>query len=87
MATAIVFPPVAGNAVAAATGLDLTFDVAFGLDSGAVDMDVVTINVAPGDTASTLMTRLSSGVSKRATERGYSVAKSAITILSAFSKG
>ncbi len=88
MATAIVFPPLTEKVTPGPNGsIDLTFDVAFSLDAGFIDMDLVTVNVAPGDTAATLMSRVSAAVSGRATQRGYTVTKSAITILSSFSKG
>ncbi len=88
MATALVFPPSTFNAVPAANGsVDLTFDVAYSLDSGTIDMDLVTVNVAAGETPAVLMGRVSAAVSARATQRGYSVPKTSITILSSFSKG
>ncbi len=81
MASAFVFPATPEQAApAAGGGLSVTYSVAFGLDSGGVDLDVVTVVVSAGDSAATITSRLSAAVSARATERGYAVAKSAITL-------
>ncbi len=88
MATAIVFPPSTEKAAPGVAGsIDLTFDVAYSLDNGVIDMHLVSVNVASGETPAVLMGRVSAAVTARATQRGYSVPKSAITILSSFSKG
>lgn len=87
MASAYVFPSSSENtAIAAGGGLILTHTVAYGLDNGTIDLDLVTITIAAGDSAATINSRLSTAVSNRASERGYAVAKSGIT-LPTISKG
>ncbi len=85
MATALVIG-VSSSAAASGGGLELVYNVAFGLDGGGVDLDVVTIVVASGDSGNIINGKLSNAVSALASSRGYSVAKSAIT-LPTYSKG
>ncbi len=85
MATALVTGPVERRP-ADAGGLELVYEVSFGLDNRTVDLDVLTIVVAAGDTGNVISARLSTAVQNLAVSRGYAVARSAIT-LPAYTKG
>ncbi len=85
MATALV-TGVVSNAPATNGGLELIYNVAFGLDNGAVDISTVTVVVAAGDSGSVINGKLSSAVSGLASSLGYTVGRSGIT-LPAYSKG
>ncbi len=62
-------------------GLEVKYNVAFGLDNGTVDLDVVTVVIGANDAPNVINGKMSSAVSALATSRGYSVAKTAITTL------
>ncbi len=81
MATALVVSVVNEPPEVSGSGLSVKYNVAFGLDNGSVDLDVVTVIIAAGDTANVINGKMSSAVQNLATSRGHSVARSAITTL------
>ncbi len=81
MATALVLNLHALPEPATAGGMELTYNVAFSLDNGKIDFELVTIVIAAGDTANVINGKMSSAISSLATSRGYSVAKTAITTI------
>ncbi len=81
MATALMLGLANPPEPASAGGMELTFNVAFSLDNGKIDLELVTIVIAAGDTANVINGKMSSAISSLATSRGHSVAKSAITTI------
>ncbi len=86
MATALVTGIASNPAPAANGGLELSYNVAFGLDNGVTDVSVVTVIVAAGDSGTVINGKLSTAVQNLAASLGFTLARSGIT-LPAYSKG
>ncbi len=86
MATTALVTGVISQQPAASGGLEVSYNVAFGLDGGAVDISTVTVVLAAGDTGNVINSKLSTAVSNLATSLGYTIAKTAITTPT-YSKG
>ena len=77
----------ATSAEAAPTGgINITYMVAFAKDNNTTDVDLVTVNIAPGDTPNAINSKIATGVRDRAAALGYAIPANGISIPS-YSKG
>lgn len=84
MASAMVLSVV--NRTPATGGLEVTYEVAFVRDNATLDIDQITVTLAPADTTNNLVTKLGAAVRDRAIALGYSVPSNGV-ILPSYAKG
>lgn len=67
-------------------GLNITYSVAFAKDNGALDMDLVTVELNPGDSPNTINGKISTAVRARASALNLAIPANGIAI-PAYTKG